>query len=113
MPIKYKIDILAALKEKGYSTYRLRKEKLIGEATIQQLRRELRPADKPTASEQDPKVRIRALHDLIHLRFAHTDQRRSVFHAERYFFICVHFRSSFLPSSSQAHIPVFSSSAAT
>lgn len=38
MPIKYKIDVLAALKEKGYSSYRIRKEKLMGEATLQQLR---------------------------------------------------------------------------
>lgn len=38
MPIKYKIDILAALKTKGYSTYKLRKEKLFGERTIQKIR---------------------------------------------------------------------------
>lgn len=38
MPIKYKIDILAWLKEKGYSTYRIRKNKLMGEATVQKLR---------------------------------------------------------------------------
>lgn len=38
MPIKYKIDVLEALKSAGYSTYRLRKEKLLGEATIQRLR---------------------------------------------------------------------------
>lgn len=38
MPIKYKVNILAALKYRGYSTYRLRKDKLLGEATIQQLR---------------------------------------------------------------------------
>ena len=38
MPIKYKIDVLAALKEKGYPTTRLRKEKIIGEATIQRIR---------------------------------------------------------------------------
>ena len=38
MPINYKIDVLAALKEEGYSTARIRKEKLIGEATVQQLR---------------------------------------------------------------------------
>lgn len=38
MPLKYKVDILGALKEKGYSTYRLRKEKLLGERVIQQLR---------------------------------------------------------------------------
>lgn len=38
MPIRYKIDVLAALKEKGYTTTRIRKEKLIGEATIQRLR---------------------------------------------------------------------------
>ena len=38
MPIKYKIDVLEALKAAGYSTYKLRKDKLIGEATIQRLR---------------------------------------------------------------------------
>ena len=39
MPLRYKIDVLAALKEKGYNTNRLRKEKLLGESTIQQLRK--------------------------------------------------------------------------
>lgn len=39
MPIEYKKDILAALKESGYSTYRLRNEKLFGESVIQQLRK--------------------------------------------------------------------------
>ncbi len=38
MPIKYKIGVVAALKEHGYSTYKLRKEKLLAENTIQQLR---------------------------------------------------------------------------
>lgn len=38
MSIVYKIDVLSALKEKGYSTYKLRKEKLLGESVIQQLR---------------------------------------------------------------------------
>lgn len=38
MPITYKTNILAALKRKGYSTYRLRKEKLLSEATIQAIR---------------------------------------------------------------------------
>lgn len=38
MPIQYKKDILSELKEKGYSTYRLRKDKILGEATIQNLR---------------------------------------------------------------------------
>jgi len=38
MAIQYKFDVLASLKVKGYSTYRLRKEKILGEATIQQLR---------------------------------------------------------------------------
>lgn len=36
--ITYKIDVLQALKTAGYSTYRLRKDKLLGEATIQQIR---------------------------------------------------------------------------
>ena len=38
MPVVYKIDILAALKEAGYNTNRLRKEKLLSESTIQKLR---------------------------------------------------------------------------
>ena len=38
MPIIYKIDILAALKEKGISAYPMRKDQIMGEATIQQLR---------------------------------------------------------------------------
>ena len=38
MPIIYKIDVIAALKEAGFSTYRIRKEKLMGEATLQRLR---------------------------------------------------------------------------
>lgn len=39
MPIAYKVDILAELKEKGYSTYRLRKDKMLAESTVQSLRR--------------------------------------------------------------------------
>jgi len=38
VPIVYKIDILAALKEAGYNTNRLRKEKLLSEGVIQSLR---------------------------------------------------------------------------
>lgn len=38
MPIKYKIDVLSALKAVGYSTYRLRQEKILGESTIQKFR---------------------------------------------------------------------------
>lgn len=37
--IKYKIDILEALKNKGYSSYKLRKDKIIGEATLQKYRK--------------------------------------------------------------------------
>lgn len=36
--IAYKIDVLAKLKEKGYNTSVLRKEKLLSESTIQQIR---------------------------------------------------------------------------
>ena len=39
MPVKYKIDVLAALKDKGYTSYKLRNEKLLGEATMTRLRR--------------------------------------------------------------------------
>ena len=38
MPLTYNIDVLEALKQNGYSTYRIRKEKLIGESTLQKLR---------------------------------------------------------------------------
>ena len=38
MPIQYKMDVLSELKKNGYSTYRLRKEKIFGEATIQKIR---------------------------------------------------------------------------
>lgn len=38
MPVKYKIDILPALKEAGYNTTRLRREKILSESTIQALR---------------------------------------------------------------------------
>lgn len=39
MPIRYKKDVLQSLKAEGYTTYRLRKEKILGEATIQKLRK--------------------------------------------------------------------------
>ena len=35
MPIKYKVDVIAALKEAGYNTTRIRKEKIMGEAMLQ------------------------------------------------------------------------------
>lgn len=38
MPLKYKVDILASLKEKGYTTYRIRQEKILSESTVQKLR---------------------------------------------------------------------------
>ncbi len=38
MALQYKINILEALKEKGYTTYTLRKQKLLSESTIQKLR---------------------------------------------------------------------------
>ena len=39
MSLKYKIDILRELKSKGYSSFKLREEKLIGQSYIQQLRK--------------------------------------------------------------------------
>lgn len=38
MPLQYKFDVVAALKEKGYTTYKIRQEKLLSESTIQKLR---------------------------------------------------------------------------
>ena len=39
MAIRYKVDILAELKKKGYSSTRIRELKLIGQSYLQQLRR--------------------------------------------------------------------------
>ena len=38
MPLRYKIDVMQALKEKGYNTNRARKEKLLSESVLQKLR---------------------------------------------------------------------------
>lgn len=37
--IKYKIDILQALKDRGYSSYKLRQDKIFGEATMSKFRK--------------------------------------------------------------------------
>lgn len=39
MPVKYKFDVLAALKGAGITTYKIRREKLLSESTIQAFRR--------------------------------------------------------------------------
>lgn len=36
--LKYKIDVLAALKEAGYSSYKIRKENIFAQYTVGQLR---------------------------------------------------------------------------
>ena len=38
MALRYKIDVMAALREHGYSSTRIREEKLIGQAYLQQIR---------------------------------------------------------------------------
>ena len=48
--IRYKVDILAMLKAKGYSTYRIRREKILPEATLQRFR-ENRPPDAVTLNK--------------------------------------------------------------
>ncbi len=40
MAIRYKLDILDRLKQSGYTTYKLRKDKLIGEATLTKIRKQ-------------------------------------------------------------------------
>lgn len=39
MPFRYKFDVMNALKDAGYSSTRLRSEKLLGESYMTQLRR--------------------------------------------------------------------------
>ena len=36
--LRYKVDVMAELKKKGYPTTRIREEKLIGQSYLQQLR---------------------------------------------------------------------------
>ena len=38
MPLQFKIDLLTALKEKGYTSYRIRQEKILSESTLQKIR---------------------------------------------------------------------------
>ncbi|MGM9564098.1 MAG: helix-turn-helix domain-containing protein [Faecousia sp.] len=38
MPMQYKTDVIAALKEAGYNTSRIRKGKIMGEAMLQKIR---------------------------------------------------------------------------
>ena len=38
MAIRYKVDVLAELKKKGYTSTKIREEKLIGQSYLQQLR---------------------------------------------------------------------------
>lgn len=44
--LEFKIDILERLKEKGYNTGRLRREKLIGENALTQIRKGIVPGTK-------------------------------------------------------------------
>ena len=38
MTVRYKINVLQSLKDAGYNTNRVRQEKIMGQATLQQLR---------------------------------------------------------------------------
>ena len=40
MPLRYKVDILNALKEKGYNTNRIRMEGLLSQSTLQKFRQQ-------------------------------------------------------------------------
>ena len=40
MPMRYKIDVLAALKEKGYNTNKIRMEGLLSQSTLQKFRQQ-------------------------------------------------------------------------
>lgn len=39
MPIRYKIDVLYSLKSAGYSTYKIRQDKIFAESVLQQFRK--------------------------------------------------------------------------
>lgn len=38
MALRYKIDVMTALKERGYSSTKIREDRLIGQSYLQQLR---------------------------------------------------------------------------
>lgn len=38
MALQFKVNILEALKEKGYTTYKLRKDNILSQSTLQKLR---------------------------------------------------------------------------
>ena len=38
LPLKYRVDVLAALKEKGYNTNKIRTEGLLSQSTLQKFR---------------------------------------------------------------------------
>ena len=38
MALQYKIDVIAALKDAGYNSNRIRKEKIMGESMLQKIR---------------------------------------------------------------------------
>lgn len=38
MKLRYKIDVLAELKKRGYTTYKLQKSNILGNSTIQKIR---------------------------------------------------------------------------
>ena len=40
MPLRYKIDVLNALKEKGYNTSKIRTEGLLSQSTLQKFRQQ-------------------------------------------------------------------------
>ena len=50
MPIKYD-KLMALLKEKGYTTYRIRKEKLLGQGTLTALKNGTGGLDSKTISK--------------------------------------------------------------
>lgn len=41
MPLKYKMDVLSALKKKGYNTNKIRTEGLLSQSTLQKFRNQL------------------------------------------------------------------------
>ena len=51
MPIKYKINIIEELKKAGYSSYKIRKEKLLGQGTLTAIKNGTGGLDSKTISK--------------------------------------------------------------
>lgn len=72
MAIRYKIDVLEALKTAGYSAYRIRKEKIMGESVLQKFRE----GKLPSMNELETVCELLQMQPGEILEFVHDDGKK-------------------------------------